>query len=127
MSARKRGREEAFTPRLVQQLFALHHPDLRVSSEALLAAGEFIRAFVLETRRLAVFEAECDEDTKKDAGDGRRRKRKRRRKGGSDSSSSGDDDDEGEDGDNVRDDGDRKFVVKERHIHEIACDLLIDF
>mmetsp|Transcript_22261 Transcript_22261/g.46809 ORF Transcript_22261/g.46809 Transcript_22261/m.46809 type:complete len:118 (+) Transcript_22261:41-394(+) len=45
---------------LTQQCLHLHHPDQKFSKEAVDLTSELLRLFVLEARRRAAIEAECE-------------------------------------------------------------------
>ncbi|KAL7473419.1 hypothetical protein ACHAXS_013873 [Conticribra weissflogii] len=47
-------------PPLIQQCLHLHHPDQKFSKEAVDLTSELLRLFVLEARRRAAIEAECE-------------------------------------------------------------------
>ena len=49
-------------PSLVRKLLARRHPDQRFHNDAILAATELIRRFILEARERAAVEAECEAD-----------------------------------------------------------------
>ena len=57
---------EQLEPSLVRKLLARRHPDQRFHNDAVLAATELIRRFVLEARERAAVEAECEADTADD-------------------------------------------------------------
>mmetsp|Transcript_32005 Transcript_32005/g.54630 ORF Transcript_32005/g.54630 Transcript_32005/m.54630 type:complete len:97 (-) Transcript_32005:243-533(-) len=45
---------------LTKQCLQLHHPNQRFSNDAIELSSEFLRMFVLEARRRAAIEAECE-------------------------------------------------------------------
>ena len=49
-------------PSLVRRLLTRRHPDQRFHNDAVLAATELIRRFILEARERAAVEAECEAD-----------------------------------------------------------------
>ena len=53
-------------PSLVRRLLTRRHPDQRFHNDAILAATELIRRFILEARARAAVEAECEADTADD-------------------------------------------------------------
>ena len=53
-------------PSLVKKLLTRRHPDQRFHNDAVLAATELIRRFILEARERAAVEAECEADTAAD-------------------------------------------------------------
>ena len=53
-------------PSLVRKLLARRHPDQRFHNDAILAATELIRRFILEARVWVAVEGECEADTADD-------------------------------------------------------------
>ena len=88
-------------PSLVQKLLARRHPDQRFHNDAILAASELIRRFILEARERAAVEAECEADT-------------------------ADDDVFGSGTGGAKEAGTITSIKKE-HIVRVACEMLLDF
>ena len=88
-------------PSLVRKLLARRHPDQRFHNDAILAASELIRRFVLEARERAAVEAECEADT-------------------------ADDDVFGSGTGGAKETGTITSIKKE-HIVRVACEMLLDF
>ena len=106
-------------PSLVRKLLMRRHPNQRFSNDAVVAATELIRKFIVETRERAAMEAECEADTDADLG-GR---------------SFMSQDDEGEDNDNVfgsRTGGtaannEEHVKIKPEHIVRVSAEMLLDY
>ena len=88
-------------PSLVRKLLARRHPDQRFHNDAILAASELIRRFILEARERAAVEAECEADT-------------------------ADDDVFGSGTGGAKEAGTITSIKKE-HIVRVACEMLLDF
>uniref|UniRef100_A0A7S0FKF7 Centromere protein X n=1 Tax=Minutocellus polymorphus TaxID=265543 RepID=A0A7S0FKF7_9STRA len=103
-------------PSLVRMLLTRRHPDQRFSNDAILAATELIRKFMLEARERAAMEAECEADTDAHCG-------------GPSVMSQDDDDDDvfgsgtGGGARNV----DSITSIKPEHIARVAAEMLLDF
>ena len=110
-------RSDKLEPSLVRKLLMRRHPKQRFSNDAVVAATELMRKFILETRERAAMEAECEADT--DADFGRR------------SFMSQDDED---DDDDVFGSGkggtaaDAEHVkIKPEHIVRVSAEMLLDY
>ena len=55
-------------PSLVRKLLTRRHPNQRFSNDAVVAATELMRKFIVEARERAAMEAECEADTDADFG-----------------------------------------------------------
>lgn len=106
-------------PSLVRKLLMRRHPNQRFSNDAVVAATELIRKFIVETRERAAMEAECEADTDADLG-GR---------------SFMSQDDEGEDNDDVfgsRTGGtaannEEHVKIRAEHIVRVSAEMLLDY
>ena len=109
-------------PSLVRKLLMRRHPDQRFSNDAVLAATELIRKFIVEARDRAAMEAECEADTIGNVGRGGRR-----------SFMSQDDDDDDDDdvfgsGTGGKQANNEEHVkIKPDHIVRVAAEMLLDF
>mmetsp|Transcript_5909 Transcript_5909/g.10790 ORF Transcript_5909/g.10790 Transcript_5909/m.10790 type:complete len:108 (+) Transcript_5909:48-371(+) len=62
----QRGRTNITSPTttipstLTRQCLQLHHPNQRISNDAIELTSEFLKMFVVEARRRAAIEAECE-------------------------------------------------------------------
>ena len=56
-------RSDKLEPSLVRKLLMRRHPKQRFSNDAVVAATELMRKFIVETRERAAMEAECEADT----------------------------------------------------------------
>lgn len=61
-------RSDKLEPSLVRKLLMRRHPKQRFSNDAVVAATELMRKFIVETRGRAAMEAECEADTDADFG-----------------------------------------------------------
>ena len=61
-------RSDKLEPSLVRKLLMRRHPKQRFSNDAVVAATELMRKFIVETRDRAAMEAECEADTDADFG-----------------------------------------------------------
>ncbi|KAL9178293.1 hypothetical protein ACHAXT_001721 [Thalassiosira profunda] len=51
---------------LTKQCLQLHHPDQKLTNEAVELSAEFLRLFIVEARRRAAIEAECEAEAEVD-------------------------------------------------------------
>ena len=105
-------------PSLVRKLLTRRHPDQRFSHDAILAATELMRLFILEARERAAMEAECEAET--NAG-----------MGGRSILSQGDDDDDDDDvfgsGTGPAKKAEQIVPITAEHIKRVAAEMLLDF
>ena len=47
---------------LTRQLLQLHHPNQRFTNDAIMASSELLRLLIIEARRRAAIEAECESE-----------------------------------------------------------------
>lgn len=103
-------------PSLVRKLLMRRHPSQRFSNDAVVAATELIRKFIVETRERAAMEAECEADT--DAG----------RSFMSQDNDEDDDDDvfgSGIDGNAAN--NEEHVKIKSEHIVRVSAEMLLDY
>ncbi|KAL3815636.1 hypothetical protein ACHAXA_006911 [Cyclostephanos tholiformis] len=60
---------------LTRRCLQLHHPDQRYTKDAIELSSEFLRLLVIEARRRAAIEAECEAGAEVEDNDDRRRKK----------------------------------------------------
>ncbi|KAL7531187.1 hypothetical protein ACHAXR_003886 [Thalassiosira sp. AJA248-18] len=103
---------------ITKQCLQLHHPDQRFSNEAVELSSELLRMFVVEARRRAAIEAECEAETKIDPSTE-----------GKKCQPSNQEDDDGSDSFMMLDDDKSKKAtveIRADHIAKIAAELLLD-
>ena len=83
---------------LTRQLLQLHHPNQRFHNDALSTSSELLRLFIIEARRRAAIEAECESEVL-------------------DTGTSQNSDDDG---------GGRRVEIRAEHVAKIAAELLMD-
>mmetsp|Transcript_25573 Transcript_25573/g.46318 ORF Transcript_25573/g.46318 Transcript_25573/m.46318 type:complete len:124 (-) Transcript_25573:87-458(-) len=118
--------ENLLEPSLTRKLLLQHHPNQRITNDAVNAANELLRLFIIEARHRAAVEAECEQEGEDGVGT-------RRRKYGEDTM--GPNESDGEDGDSQISDelspnhpNSQKLVtIRAEHITKIAAELLMDF
>ncbi|KAL7451922.1 hypothetical protein ACHAWC_003679 [Mediolabrus comicus] len=49
-------------PSLTRQLLTLHHPNQKFTNDAITLSSELLRLFIIEARRRAAIEAECESE-----------------------------------------------------------------
>lgn len=91
-------------PSLTRQLLTLHHPNQKFTNDAITLSSELLRLFIIEARRRAAIEAECESEL----------------------STMMDDDDDSDDSETEKNNKRRVVEIRADHIAKVAAELLMD-
>ncbi len=92
-------------PSLTRQLLTLHHPNQKFTNDAITLSSELLRLFIIEARRRAAIEAECESEL---------------------STMMDDDDNDSDDSETEKNSKRRVVEIKADHIAKVAAELLMD-
>lgn len=90
-------------PSLTRQLLTLHHPNQKFTNDAITLSSELLRLFIIEARRRAAIEAECESEL-----------------------STMMDDDDDNDSETEKNNKRRVVEIRADHIAKVAAELLMD-
>jgi hypothetical protein len=93
-------------PSLTRQLLTLHHPNQRFTNDAITLSSELLRLFIIEARRRAAIEAECESEL---------------------TTMMDDDDNDSDDSETEKNNKRRVVEIRADHIAKVAAELLMDF
>ncbi len=92
-------------PSLTRQLLTLHHPNQKFTNDAITLSSELLRLFIIEARRRAAIEAECESEL---------------------STMMDDDDNDSDDSETEKNNKRRVVQIRADHIAKVAAELLMD-
>jgi hypothetical protein len=90
---------------LTRQLLTLHHPNQKFTNDAITLSSELLRLFIIEARRRAAIEAECESEL---------------------TTMMDDDDNDSDDSETEKNNKRRVVEIRADHIAKVAAELLMD-